>query len=348
MTPCEKLPSTTHRVLYVFYRHHVELSRKVRKETPQKPLQLEAKKTYLRTDAKTVLAFFSYATSRFDSPPSSSQSLVVYGDSSLVCGLKFEDAELELEEIPDPKGGKAVLVAYLKGSLAENRLTKNNLQNIIDSYPPLYRDTFQVSSAPPMPYPIKDLRDARVRGAWRIAVGIAGSIHMAMPVFFDPSPSESHDKADLCAGFGKPNNPITRVIQTLKPIKTAFASASTNDKKNTQVVIGAITIMHGTRTESNIYSFIVGTDLHNVVPITLSSHQCDFVLELFKTIVTDKSILSIADKIQLDPILLQVLYVALWGTIRVVRFYKNNYNRVRIPDLLINYDAVYLRDCDDE
>lgn len=64
--------------------------------------------------------------------------------------------------------------------------------------------------------------------------------------------------------------------------------------------------------------------------------------------MTDKSILSIADKIQLDPILLQVLYVALWGTIRVVRFYKNNYNRVRIPDLLINYDAVYLRDCDDE
>lgn len=171
---------------------------------------------------------------------------------------------------------------------------------------------------------------------------------MAMPVYFDPLPAGSYEKVDPCNGFGKPNNPITRVIQTLKLIKTAFSSASANDKTNIQVVIEAITNMHGTRTESNVYSFIVGTDLHNAVPITLTGQQCDFVLELFRTNVTEKSVLSVTDKIQLDPILLQVLYVALWGTIRVVRFYKNNYNRFRIPELLKKHDVVYLRDCADE
>ena len=226
-----------------------------------------------------------------------------------MCGLRFEDAELKLEEVPDPKGGKAVLVAHLRGSLAEHkapiRLTNNELQRIIEGYPPLYRETFQVRpSAPPKPYPTLELRDAQVRGDWVIAAGIVGSIDMAMPIYFDPLPAGSHDEVDPCKGFGKPNNPITRVIQTLKLIRTAFSSASANAKKNIQMVIDAITNMHGTRTESNVYSFIVGTDLHGYVPITLSGQQCDYVLELFKTSVTEKSVLSVTDKIRLDPILL--------------------------------------------
>ena len=319
----------------------------------KKPLQLDSDRTYLRTDPKTVLAFFAYATSKFDSPPSSNRSLIAYSDSASVCGFRFEDAELKLEEVPDSKGGKSVLVAHLKGSLPEHKapikLTKNELQKMIEGYPPLYRETFQVRpSAPPKPYPILELRDAQVRGAWIIATGIAGSIDMAMPIYFDPLPAGSHDGVDPCNGFGKPKNPITRVIQTLKLIRTAFSTASANDKKNIQVVIDAITNMHGTRTESNVYSFIVGTDLHGSVSITLSGQQCDFILELFKTNVTEKSVLSVRDKIQLYHILLQVLYVALWGTIRVVSFYKNNYNQFRIPDLLKKYDTVFLRDCADE
>lgn len=326
--------------------------RRVRGPFP-KPPQLDANKAYLRTDAKTVLAFFAYATSKFDSPISSSRSLVTYGESSPVSGLKFEDAELELEEVPNPKGGKAVLVAHLKGCLAESKapiqLTKHEIEKIIGGYPPLYREFFQVRpSAPPVPYPIKDLRDAQVRGAWIIAAGIAANIEMAMPIYFDPSPSGSHDEVNPCDGFGEPNNPITRVINTLKLIQTGYTAAPANDQKNIQVVIDAITVMHATRTESNVYSFIVGTDLHAVVPITLSSQQCEFVLELFKTNVTEKSVLPITDKIHLDPILLQVLYVALWGTIRVVRFYKDNDNDVRVPDLLRKYDMVYLRGCDGE
>ena len=319
----------------------------------RKPEQLDANKTYLRTDAKTILAFFAYATSKFRSPPPSGRGLVAFGDSSSFGGLKYEDAELELEEVMDPKGGKAVLVAHIKGCLTESgepiKLTKSEIQNIVDGYPPLYRETFQVRpSAPPIPYPIKTLRDAQVRGSWIIAAGLAGSVDMAMPIYFDPLPSGSHDSVDPCGGFGRPNNPITRLINVLKLIKAAFSPASANDKRNIEVVIKAITVMHGTRTESNVYSFIVGTDLHNVVPITLSAQQCNFVLELFKMNVTEKSELSSADKIQLQPILLQVLYVALWGTIRVVRYYKENYNRVRIPDLLRKYEVVYLRDCDGE
>ena len=319
----------------------------------RKPLQLDPNKTYLRTDTMTVLAFFAYATSKFESSPSSDHSLVTFGDSYSVCGMKFKDVELELEEVSDPKGGKAVLVAHLKGSLPESKapikLTKNEVQKIIEGYPPLYRDTFQVRpSAPPTRYPIRDLRDAQVRGAWIIAVGMADSIEIAMPIYFDPLPLGSHDEVDPCNGFGKPNNPITRVIQTLKLIKTAFSSAPANDKKNIQAVIDAITNMHGTRTESNVYSFIVGTDLHNVVPYTLSGRQCDFIIGVFKTNVTEKSILSPAEKAQLDHILLQVLHMALWGTIRVVRYYKNNYNRIRIPDLLKKHNAIYLKGCDDE
>ena len=319
----------------------------------KKPLQLDPNQTYLRTDAKTLLAFFAYATSKFHSPSSSDRTLVQFGDSSSFGGLKFEDAELELEEITDPKGGKAVLVAHIKGSLAETeqpiKLTRKEIQNMINGYPPLYRETFQIRpSAPAIPYPIKNLRDAQVRGSWIIAAGMGGKIDTAMPIYFDPLPPGSHDSVDPCDGFGQPNSPLTRVLQTLKLIQNAFSSASANDQKNIEVVIKAITMMHGTRTESGVHNFIVGTDLDNVVPITLSTQQCTFVLELFKTNVTENSELSISDQMQLGPILLQVLYVALWGAIRVVRYYKDNFNQVTIPELLKKHDIVYLRGCDGE
>ena len=337
-------------IAIVFNRAWNSPGRRARKPF-RKPPQLDPGKTYIRTDAKTVLAFFAYATSKYDIALSCNKRLVMFGDSSSVCGMKFEDAELELEEVPDPKGGKAVLVAHLKGFLAEAnipiKLTKNELHKIIEGYPPLYRESFQMrSSAPHTPYPIKELRDFQVRGAWIIAVGLAKGIHAAMPIFFDPLPLGAHDGLDPCSGFGKPNNPITRVIRTLKLIQTAFSTASANDKKNIDVVIRAITVMHGTRTESNVYSFIVGTDLHNVVPIRLSAQQCDFVLGLFKINVTDSSVMELTDKLLLEPILLQVLYVALWGSIKVVRYYKNNYNQVKVPDLLKKYDVVHLRGCD--
>ena len=319
----------------------------------KKPLQLDPNKTYLRTDAKTILAFFAYATSKFRSQPSGNRGLVRFGGSDSFGGLKYEDAELELEEITDPKGGKAVLVAHIKGSLAENeapvKLTKKEIQNLIDGYPPLYRETFQVRpSAPAIPYPIECLRDAQVRGSWIVAVGMDKNSSAAMPIYFDPLPSGSHDQIDPCAGFGRPNSPLTRVVQTLKLIQKAFASASANDQTNIEVVIKAITMMHATRTESGVYNYIVGTDLHGVVPITLSAQQCNFILQLFKENVTEKTELSIVDKMQLQPILLQVLYKTLWGAIEVVRFYKDNMNTVTIPDLLKKHDVVYLRDCDGE
>ena len=317
----------------------------------KKPLQLDPNKPYLRTDAKTVIAFFAYSTSKFRSPPSSSRILVRFGDSISFDGMRFEDAELELEEVKDPKGGKAVLVAHIKGSLLENeqpvKLTKKEIRNLVDGYPPLYRETFRIRpSAPAVQFPITNLRDAQVRGSWIVAVGMARNSGMAMPIYFDPLPPGSYDSVDPCVGFGKPNSPLTRVIQTLKLIKEAFSMASANDQKNIDVVIRAITLMHGTRTESGVPNLIVGTDLHSVVPITLSVQQCTFVLALFKTNVMENSELSIVEKMQLGPILLQVLYVALWGAIEVVRFYKDNSNRATVPDLLKKYDVVYLRGCD--
>ncbi len=325
----------------------------------KKPPQLDPNRTYLRTDAKTVLAFFAYATSRFRKKLSGRHSLVAFGDSGSFSGLRFNDAELELEEVSDPKGGKAVLVAHLKGSLAYPegsrlrsqepiKLTKHEIQNMTDGYPPLYREVFQVGpSAPAIPYPIENLRDAYVRGAWIIATGIAADTGMAMPIYFDPLPSGSHDSVDPCSGFGEPNSPLTRVIQTLELINSAF-SASANDQKNIQAVITAISGMHRSGTNSRKFRLLKGTDLANEVPITLSAQQCNFVLGLFKKNVTEKSILSITDKTQLEPILIQVLWAAFWGTHTVVESYKSNYNRVRIPDLLKKHDVVYLRGCDDD
>ena len=318
----------------------------------KKPSQLDPNHSYLRTDATIILAFFAYATSKFDGSRSSDHTLFSFGDSSSSGGLKFEDAELDLEEITDPKGGKTVLVAHIKGSLPETeqpiKLTKKEIRNLVDGYPPLYRERFRIRpSAPAIPYPITNLRDAQVRGSWIIAAGMA-KFDKAMPIYFDPLPPGSHDSIDPCYGFGKPNSPLTRVLQTLKLIQKAFSSASANDQKNIEVVIRAITMMHATRTESGVPNFIAGTDLHNVVPITLSTQQCTFVLELFKTNVTEHSELSVFDQMQLTPILLQVLYVALWGAIRVVRYYKDNYNRVTIPELLKKHDIVYLRGCEGE
>ena len=130
-----------------------------------------------------------------------------------------------------------------------------------------------------------------------------------MPIFFDPLPPGAHDGLDPCRAFGKPKNPITRVIRTLKLIRTAFDTADANVKKNIDVVIKAITVMHGTRTESYVCSLIVGTDLHNVVRISLSAKQCDFVLGLFGMNVMDGSVLEVTDKWLLEPVLLLVLCV---------------------------------------
>ena len=118
-------------------------------------MQLDPNKIYLRTDATTALACFVYATSKFDATIPISQSLVTFGDSHTVSGLRFGDAELELEEIPGRYGGKAVLVAHLKGLLPEGKtpvkLTRSELEKLISGYPPLYREKFRVRpSAPPI------------------------------------------------------------------------------------------------------------------------------------------------------------------------------------------------------
>ena len=220
---------------------------------------------------------------------------------------------------------------------------------MVGGYPPLYRETFRVRpSAPVIPYPIKNLRDAQVRGSWIIAAGMAENIDMAMSIYFDPLPPGSHDNVHMYRGYGMPISPLTRVLQTLKLIQKAFSSASANDQKNIEVVIKAITTMRATWTDSGVYSIICGTDVYDVVSITLSTQQCTFVLGLFKTNVTENSELSIFDQMQLGPILLQVLYVAFCGAIKVVRYYKDNVNRVTIPDLLKRHDEVYLRGCNGE
>ena len=190
-----------------------------------------------------------------------------------------------------------------------------------------------------------------MRGAWIIAVGIAeATIVPAVRLYFDPIPTDSNDSVDPCNGWGKPDRPLTRVLNTLKLSKTAYASSGTaKEKLNIQATIDAVTMMYGTRTESNVKSFIIGTDLDAIVPITLSNRQCEFVLELFSKNVTSVDVLGVGDKAMLDPILLQVLYVTLWGAIGVARYYKDNLNDIRIPDLLMRYDkVVYLRDCVDD
>lgn len=332
--------------------------------TCKKPLQLNPNKTYLKTDAQTVLAFFAYATSKFKNPPSGSQRLSKFGNSTSTRGLKFEDAKLVLEEAPDLKGGKAVLVAHLEGSLIESeapiRLTKKELQRMTRGFPTFYRETLQVRpSGRRVPYPIHDLEDASVRGAWIIAVGMNQSTTMAMPLYFDPTLSGSYDEVNPLDGLGRQNNPLTRVLQTLKLIKRAFSSASANDKTKIQAVIDSITEMHKTQSESSECDFSLDTesidlgsnnitDLRNAVQITISDQQCEFVLGLFRKSVTERSTLSIADKAQLDPILFEVLHMALCGTIRVIGFYKHNKNRVKIPDLLREHEVVYLTGCNGE
>lgn len=120
-----------------------------------------------------------------------------------------------------------------------------------------------------MPYHMKDFRDSQDRSAWIVAAGLAGRIDTAMPVFFDPLPNRANDEEDPCDGFGKPNDPITRIIHTLRFIKTAFSAAPANGKTLFKGVIKAATVMHGTRTESNGYSFIVGT----IFTILFKSHS---------------------------------------------------------------------------
>lgn len=82
---------------------------------------------------------------------------------------------------------------------------------------------------------------------------------------------------------------------------------------------------HGTRTETNDYNFIAKKDLHEVVPITFSGQQCEFVLGLFSKNVMSVEVLGVGCKAILDSILLQVLYMAVWRAVEVVRFYKDNY-----------------------
>lgn len=60
-----------------------------------------------------------------------------------------------------------VLKALLQKT-GPNKLTSNKIQDMIDGYPPLYRETFKVRCSA-----IKDLRDTHSRGAWIVATGQA-------------------------------------------------------------------------------------------------------------------------------------------------------------------------------
>jgi hypothetical protein len=294
-----------------------------------KPWELDATKSFLRTDVHTIIAFV----------------LCSVGPRVRQCNVN--ETQLQFDEVDvrlDDRNG--VLVAHISSTTqpTPHNLTKDAVMRITSGYPPFYREQIDLGSVGTVPFPIKDERDIK-RGGWVIAVGLmaesrpgSGVLQEApLGLFIDEDGSE----------HAFPNyRPFEKGIRRVHDVINTLFVAAFSDEPNLNSTITLLD--HVTRRSQRS---ITSLDLSELARLssklkeggeTMSKEQCETVMDVFNS----SSPLD-SDKVEaLRPILLVVLGVALEGVRRVI-LYSWDAKRLILPQSLRDRNrAVYLRGCE--
>jgi len=204
-------------------------------------------------------------------------------------------------------------------------LTKNEMDRILDGYPPFYReDMSSKTDKLPLDNPLRDVTDGR-RAGWIVAIELAG----LAPVNFYVDNDESHK----CIGYPPTvQQALRRVLDILsKDIELEFP-----ENNDVQAAIKTIQYIVDTCSESDRSRYMTAAlKKHTSMKRDLANR----VIQLFNRY----SPLNDSEPELVHSNLLEVLRAAVWGSCRVVRYFQDV--SVWIPLRAMTQEMIYLKDC---
>jgi hypothetical protein len=270
----------------------------------KKPAGLPLDKHFVLTEAKVILAYF-LLTARLN----------WFIDE--VLGSRLDYLELSEEN--------GVVLAHLGPAHRVLDLTKDEVDKILDGWPPFYRETFTSLEGHVLMSPLKTFDQVR-RPAWIVAIGLGqvqpADVYIQRPgksLFFyamDRVLKVLHDQFKTEWGG---NVAVDKTIEDIRDMRTKGASASNNRWK-----------AHGSSTLS--YE-------QNPPLSALAQKQCEALMRVFNDINITRE-----DKAIIDMSLEACLARVSLGVYIVLK-YEPAGRQIPIPPLLQGDKLIYLRDC---
>ena len=282
----------------------------------RKPEGLSLSQSYLQTDRKTVLALVGMT----------SKPLFDFEEKKGVLLAKLNVAELLSPVVKDQCGS----------------ITKSEMNNYIQGYPPFHRATLQLPQGSSISYPIHDIEDI-ARAGWVIAVGLDPHSNARMRIYFSTDRTFPSKLYQLQA--------LTRVERTLLDL---FLPRFPEEKWNIRCAAAAADALSWTAS-SEYCTYLHEMDLHE------KDKGVSLKYWTYGTITDEQSIVAIrvfnnfhpleaADVDCLRPILRSLLILTVEACLRISRFYHRKSIAFEEPPMLRNHRYIYLRDdsSDDE
>lgn len=276
----------------------------------RKPAQLPLSETFLRVDGRMVLAYF-FVTARIHE-------------------FKQEMLSSSLQYI-DLSASDGIIVAHLGRASKLIELTKDEIEHILEGWPPFYRQTFETNEGYRLPSPIQTFDDVR-RPAWIVAIGL-GRVQPT-DLFVDNSKDE---------GNGLFNFALQRVQHVLDvEFEKVWPRSQELDRVRRAVKnmrkYGRSIEQEWLDLEDRGPRTVAYPERHNIVP--LSQEQCEALLRVFQ-----RMSVSAIDRSIIDPALETCLHRVAVGVV-VALGYRPERRIVDIPHELQGDRTVYLRGCE--
>ena len=281
------------------------------------PESLPNSSSFICSDAQTVLAFILCTAAVW---PDS-----FWQPESLTFGSTRVDVEIT----------GADTVAHIEGPFRQERksLTKHELERMLVGWPPWYREIFQTRSGITVPFPIASNSDIP-RAGWIVAVGLMDLDQKSQnPLALYRCPNEP-----LEPGFRQNGVIFRQAVRRCREHIRDNISPQFPDNDLISEALGELDKLVDNKTGSSMGTHSIWVDRAG----HLSYSQCQLVFRIFN----DYTALSDADKIMLEPMLLETLAAAVLGAYRVVQYLNLCGRELKIPpELKPFHREVWLRDC---
>lgn len=305
--------------------------------TVQKPGSLSPwHGTYLRTDMKTIMAFVIRSNGgkcwRLENCSFPWEEAIRTGTfdirlNNLVIEFKKADHDVRTAHIsggspgcpPRREPGTRPLVHS-----ASTMLTKDEMDCILDGYPPVYRKEMRSKTDErPLQNPLRSLRDTQ-RAGWVAATVLAGLEFVGFYV---------DDRGHMAGGFPPA---MGKALERVHSILTDDIEPHFPEDADVKAAITTVRHMIDIHTGSDAYRYMTATlSKHPSIGADVSNR----VIRLFNRYGSlDESELELVQQN-----LAAVLQTAVWGVFEVVEYFKDT--AVWIPRTLMIQEIVYLRDC---
>jgi hypothetical protein len=282
---------------------------KARKKWSRKPTSLPLNQDFIRTEAKVILAYF-LTTARIN----------MYSEELLGSRLDYVDIQQDHGHI----------IAHLGRAQRILQLTKQDIERILDGWPPFYREQFQTIEGHTLSHPLTSFDHIR-RPAWIVAIGL-GTVQPT-DVYVD----SMKDGARSLFTF-----PLLR-------IKTVLENVFAQEWKGYAEVAAALgewenMMTNGPSGGDNSYTWKTDEAMTVTYPEAgsvqaLSAEQCEALMRVF-----DQMKITQGDKAIIDAVLGACLKRVILGMQIALRYTSTN-RVLKVPPLLHGDKVIYLRGC---